>query len=163
MLNDCINFDKVVTYGLDDNTVVFINNNTNLKIKDGSILCYVYFKDIVNIKYIEINAKKSQNVKMQIWNYNMNIDFSSNYPNIEKTINTNNKHHIDNKYFDLKTDYFTIILSNITNIYNITFYGKYDKYDTRKLEQIKINFKGGNCNEGANNVKCDTTMSNKIF
>lgn len=165
MLNNCINYNKVVTYGLDidDDTIIFTNTNKNLVSPNKEILCYVYFKDIVDIRYIEINTRKTQNATIKLWNYNMDVDFDTLYPNIEKTISTNTKHHIDNKYFDLQTDYFTIIISNIKNIYNITFYGRYHKYDTRRLESIRIGGRNdGGCKDISNSVGVNTPMSSKV-
>lgn len=158
MLNNYICLDKVATWGLNaGHDEIYTNVDKNLVSEDQEIICYVYFNDIVDIKHIEINAKESKQITIQLWNYNMNIDFDSTYEDICKQINTNEKSILSK--FDLTTDYFTLIIRNLKYIYNVTFYGKLNKVHTRELDKIRIGWRGNNCNDIHNDVKANNTIS----
>lgn len=152
MINDHILMDKVVTMGLKDadGCELFTNAHSDLISINKDIICYVYFKDIVDIRYIVVNSMKDKNVKLTIWNYNMNIDFDSEGIDV-KTITSNKKEYINNKLFDLTTDYFTLKLTNLKHVTNIVFYGKYNRLNTRKLESIRINHPS-QCNDSIFNT-----------
>lgn len=157
MLNNLIWLDKVATWGLSAaHDEIYTNIDKNLISNDNEILCYVYFTDIVDIRYIEINSEESKPIVIKLWNYNMDVDFDSLYEDIRKDVSTNNKILLTK--FDFTTDYFTLIISDLHTIKNITFYGNKNKRHTRRVDEIRLVWGGGNCNDTKNDIKADKKM-----
>ena len=164
-INRYLEFDKIAVYGIDNqisHAELFDAHYKDLISEDGEILLYVYFKDIVDIKYIEVISSDASNYALKLWNYNMDIDFESEYPTIIKILSTNNKHIITSDNDFLTTDYFTMIISDLSNISNVIFYGRLCKNATRATERAKIFWGAGCGNEYGNDVSAQHSVGDKV-
>lgn len=128
---------KVINYDLP-----IINKEYKIKSMDNDIIIYIYFTDLVDIDFIEIDCDISE-LYISVYKYNCDIDFDNIYEFKPSLHNIYNNEKIPFKLHNV--DYFTIFFKSINQntfvINNIYFYGKRNRYNMRKLEDIEIYWK----------------------
>jgi hypothetical protein len=152
-LNSKLNLERMGGIG-------FKNKTSPLNSFDECILLYVYFKDLYDLTAIRISTLEQQQLELEFFKFNVNLDFGNidqEKPTLQMTCNESEQSMIKMPNVDYFTLKITSKISPELNISRIDFYGFKNKRNIRRLDKVKINWVQNMCNSIGNQVVTHNT------